>query len=67
MAKRLVKKATVLDRIGKGRTWLDEAVKTGTFPPPVKIGRVPHWLESDVDDWIDDLVRQQRNGNKGAA
>jgi len=67
MAKRLIKKASVLDKIDKGRTWLSEAVRDGTFPSPIMIGRTPHWLESEVDDWIDSLVAEQRGVTQEAA
>ena len=67
MPKRLIKKTTVLNKIDKGRTWLDNAVKAGKFPPPVKIGQIPHWLESEVDDWIDQLIADQRETNSEVA
>ena len=33
------------------RTKLHHAVKTGTFPRPIKIGKKCVWIESEIKEW----------------
>jgi prophage regulatory protein len=42
-----------------GGTWLDEAVKRGDFPAPVKLGaRAVGWRRADVDTWMESLEKK---------
>jgi predicted DNA-binding transcriptional regulator AlpA len=36
---------------GESTVWLK--VAQGEFIPPVKIGGIAFWMETDVDDWIE--------------
>ncbi|KRB61371.1 hypothetical protein ASE04_21105 [Rhizobium sp. Root708] len=52
------------DLVAKGisfeRSQLFALIKIGKFPKPVKMGlRRNAWLESDVDDWIKQLVAER--------
>jgi prophage regulatory protein len=53
--KRVLRRPAVLERFGGRHTALDEAVRRGEFPAPIKItdyGRAVAWLEQEVDDWM---------------
>ncbi|RAX40739.1 helix-turn-helix transcriptional regulator [Rhizobium tropici] len=42
------------------RTHLHELVRIGKFPKPVKIGlRRNAWVESEIDDWIQQLIAER--------
>lgn len=57
---RLLRLPRTLDRVGLQRTaWL-ELVRQGKAPKPIKIGRATLWLESEVQQFISDRVRQHR-------
>lgn len=34
------------------KTAIYDRIKDGTFPKPLKLGRMSGWLESDVQAWI---------------
>jgi len=59
MTLEILRKPRVLACIGMGGTWLDEAVKRGDFPAPVKLGaRAVGWRRADVDTWMESLERR---------
>lgn len=43
--------------IGKRHSWLYEAIKSGAFPKPRKIGRRNSWPASEVYEWMAALPR----------
>jgi len=51
--KRRIRKATVLDKTGYSPSTLNERVNDGSFPSPTYEKHIPYWLESDVDEFID--------------
>lgn len=53
MTEKLLRKSDVLERIPFGRTWLQNKINAGEFPPPKKCGNTPLWRESKVDEWIE--------------
>ena len=57
--RKILRLKEVLDRTGLSRTTLWRRVKSGQFPPPVRLGgpdsRAVGWLAEDLDDWFDDL------------
>lgn len=57
MTDRLLTKEDLYEKIKFGKTWIDEAVKDGSLPPPIPFGkRCVRWRESDIDDWIANLA-----------
>lgn len=52
MVERLLNTEDVLDRVGFGRTWLEDRIAEGTFPKPIYKWRRNKWREKDVEDWI---------------
>lgn len=45
--------------VGLGTTAIYEKMKHGEFPKPVKIGRLSAWIESEVQEWITQMIRQR--------
>ena len=47
----------VSDRTGLPRSSIYAKIQTGNFPRPIKLGaRSVGWLESDVNQWVDDQI-----------
>ena len=60
-AARVLRRRDVQDRTGLSRSTLYERVAEGSFPQPIHLGgRSVGWLESEVDQWIDDCVARSR-------
>ena len=48
-------------RTGLSRSTIYMYVKEGVFPEPVSLGaRAVGWLNSEIDDWIDQRVKDSR-------
>lgn len=56
MNEKLLRKSEVLDKIPFGRTWLQDRINAGEFPKPRKYGRTPLWVESSIDEWIENFI-----------
>ncbi|MAY57690.1 MULTISPECIES: AlpA family transcriptional regulator [Pseudoalteromonas] len=55
---RLIKLKEVIEKTSLGRSTIYEFMTKGTFPKQVSLGaKSVAWLESEVDDWIEDKVR----------
>lgn len=51
---RLLRLKKVEEKTGLGRSQIYAFMKTGDFPRSIKIGpNTVAWLESEIDDWID--------------
>ena len=47
----------VSDRTGLPRSSIYAKIQAGDFPRPIKLGaRSVGWLESDVNQWVDDQI-----------
>lgn len=60
--KRLIRLAEVKNKVGLSRSTIYLRIERGTFPTPISIGggRVA-WLESEVDEWIDNAINESRH------
>ena len=47
----LLNKEQVCERLNISPRSLENWVKQGRFPPPVRIGKLNHWCESALDRW----------------
>jgi prophage regulatory protein len=58
---RILRIARVMDRTGMARSTIYLRMKQGRFPKPIPLGGggIVGWLESDIDAWIDGLVRAE--------
>jgi len=56
---RLIRRPEVIARVGLCKASIYNRMNTGDFPRPISIGggRVA-WLESDIDQWIENLIEQ---------
>ena len=62
---RLLKLKQVMSITGLSRSYVYELAKAGTFPQPLKLSeRSSAWLESEVQQWINERI-QQRNSLGG--
>jgi len=52
---RLIRLPSTLSMVGIGRSTLYDLISKGRFPPPLKIGRIALWRESEVQQWISEL------------
>lgn len=63
---RLLRLPQVLERIGMGRTMVYDAVKAGTFPAPIRLGRrCVAWPSNEIDAWVRARIAEARG--QGAA
>jgi len=68
MREELLRLPDVLRRVGWGRSTLYMRVKSGEFPQPIALGpRARAWISSEVDHWIQQKIKQARDGAKPAA
>ena len=65
MSERILRLPVVEDRTGKGKSSIYEGGKQGTFPRPIKLGpRASGWLESEIDEWIAQRIRETRGSEQ---
>ena len=57
---RFLRLPEVQDRTGFSRSFIYKGVNDKTFPAPRKVGgRASVWLESEVNDWMSHVAREQ--------
>ena len=57
---RLLRFTDVSDRVGLRHSAIYDAIRKGTFPKPVLLGRkAVAWLESEVDAWINARIAER--------
>lgn len=49
----------VRGRVGLAVPTIYELIRKGEFPAPVKLGRSSRWLESEIDAFIEEKVRDR--------
>jgi prophage regulatory protein len=58
---KLLRRKQVESQTGLSRTTIYENMTQGTFPRPIKIGeRSVAWLESEINDWINNRIKTTR-------
>lgn len=64
----ILRRKEVLRRTGLSNTTLYKRIAEGTFKPGIPLGspNIVGWLDSDVDQWIADRVREARGEPKAA-
>lgn len=40
--------------------WFYKLIKNGLFPKPIKLGRSSRWLQSEVENWLQQRIAQSR-------
>jgi prophage regulatory protein len=57
---RLLRFPDLSDRVGLRHSAIYDAIRKGTFPKPVSLGRkAVAWLESEVDAWINARIAER--------
>lgn len=65
MSKTLLRLPKVMEKTGLKRATIYLHIKQNMFPKQFKIGqRAVAWLESDIDDWIDERLAKVKGENK---
>ncbi len=61
MSEKILRRPVVEEKTGKSRSSIYDGIENNTFPAPIKIGpRAVGWLESEVDQWIEDKINESR-------
>ena len=64
MSSRILKAKEVAERVSISTSQVYRLARDGRFPKPVKITENRSgWLETEVDQWIDECVRRSRLGS----
>ena len=50
---RYLRAKDILFMLGVSRTTLDDWLKKGLFPQPIKIDRILLWKEDEIEAWIE--------------
>lgn len=40
--------------------WFYKMIQQGNFPKPVKFGRSSRWLEREVQEWLEERIKNSR-------
>lgn len=58
---KLIRFSEAQHRTGYGKSWIYKLIAQGRFPKPVKIGsRSIAFVESEVDEWINQRIAESR-------
>lgn len=60
MSDQFLRMPAVMKKVGLRRTAIYDKIKDCDFPPPIKLGNVSVWLESELDAWIQAKVSEYR-------
>jgi prophage regulatory protein len=61
MALQIVRLPTVMAQIGLSRSTIYLRISEGRFPKPISLGgRAVGWIESDIQDWIEQRLSESR-------
>lgn len=60
MSNQFLRIPAVMKKVSLGKTAIYAKINAGDFPPPIKLGNVSVWLESEVDEWIQAKVSEYR-------
>lgn len=66
MLKKINRLPKVEDRVGLSRSSIYLRMGKGEFPKSISLGgRAVGWLESDIDQWLDDRIEASKGANHG--
>lgn len=57
--RRLLPLAEVENRVGLRKTAIYERMNRNEFPKPVTLGTTVRWVESEIDAWIAELIKNR--------
>ncbi|WP_447887169.1 helix-turn-helix transcriptional regulator [Serratia fonticola] len=56
----LVNMAFITNFTGLTDKWFYKLISEGAFPKPIKLGRRSRWLKSEVEQWVQERIRDSR-------
>lgn len=63
MSKKILRLPQLMSKTGLSRSTIYLLLKQGGMPKSINLGqRSVGWLESDIDDWIDNKISNSRKG-----
>ena len=60
VSEKIIRLPKVKEMVGLGTTAIYEKMKRGEFPKQIKLGRLSGWVESEIQAWISQQIRQSR-------
>jgi prophage regulatory protein len=61
MAEQILRFQGVAERVGLGRTYIYDLIRSGDFPQPVALGkRARGWRASEIEAWIEARQRAEK-------
>jgi prophage regulatory protein len=61
MAETILRRKQVEARTGLSRSTIYLRISEGVFPKPISLGaRAVGWLESEIDSWLEQQIKQSR-------
>ncbi len=64
---RIIRWPDVKEKTGLCRSYIHLLISEGSFPAQIKLGkRASGWIESEIDQWIDDRISESRNNDTAA-
>jgi len=68
MATAILRLPTVKARTGLSRSTIYLRISEGRFPKPISLGgRAVGWVESEINEWLDERINQSRTSSAGVA
>ena len=65
MSTNILRLPAILARVGLSRSTIYLRISEGRFPRPISLGgRAVGWVESDVNDWIDQQIEVGRRATQ---
>lgn len=66
MDNRILRRPRVSSVTGLGRSSIYRYISLGLFPKPIRLGnRTVGWLESDINNWIEEKINASLVKNRG--
>jgi prophage regulatory protein len=60
MQQRFIRFPELQKMVGLGRTQIYKKIKAGTFPSQVKLDTASGWVESEIQEWMQQRIKQGR-------
>jgi len=57
---RLLTRADLSERLNMSMRTISRMLSAGELPPPARFGRLVRWRESDIEEFIDRSIDQER-------
>lgn len=64
MTYKLLRLSQIKEKTGLGRSMIYNYIQIGEFPKPLKLKRVALWVESEVDQWVEDLIKKRSSDDR---